>query len=92
MDRFCILCVGWTGRKHREIPQKIGKNISVIFPKNYQNFPMNIVSEQANKRNFREKSPKFFQYFKHFYNIPKKQTFLCSNTRARADPQKQMEC
>ena len=27
MDRFCILCAGWTGRKYREIFRKIGKNI-----------------------------------------------------------------
>ena len=27
MDRFCILCAGWTGRKYREISRKIGKKI-----------------------------------------------------------------
>ena len=26
LDRFCILCVGWAGRKYREISQKISKN------------------------------------------------------------------
>ena len=33
LDRFCILCAGWTGRKYREISRKIGKNteISAIF-------------------------------------------------------------
>ena len=26
LEWFCILCVGWTGRKYREISRKIGKN------------------------------------------------------------------
>ena len=41
LDRFCILCAGWTGRKYREISQKIGKNtkISVIFSAIFWNAP-----------------------------------------------------
>ena len=51
MDRFCILCVGWTGRKCREISRKIGKipintEISAIFSKNYRNFRRPIIGDE----------------------------------------------
>ena len=59
MDRFCILCVGWTGRKCREISRKMGKNTDI--PENYQNFHLQIIGDEpADKQNFGEISPKFF--------------------------------
>ena len=72
MDRFCILCVSWIGKKYRGISQKIGKNtdkyrnigdISEILPK----FPStkNIKSEPDDKRNFAV----IFLYFKHWLRM-----------------------